>query len=649
MVEKGWLLGHNVVPQPESPQQPPPLTMNLKEDCRNNKLTLLAMHKFIQETAAGRGLSLEGPLATICEHAGVNRTQVYERKKQLEDALARTALAGPGHPVRRSASVPAHEQEKGFRLREQVLRYRLDHPGALVLHAGGRATYSDGFIRFILDLLDEWAGSLEQYCERVDVPQQTLRCWSKRDQVQAHEAHRSRPCSSVPSRASDEARQIAEDYSTWEGKLRDFFKYEAARLHLGPTPIRRVLIILGLLSVRSAKGPRYRGTLQRCLAGSILVTDGKTVAALCTGSGEIRHYNWQGIVDQATTCHTAVVVTDTESAEGVREAFDMSCKFLGRPPQALVHDNKPIHDDRQLREHVEKTTTMIPATPKRGENKADMEGEFGKFEQAVGTIFLDDSSEEALKKTAVREVIRAYTSGINHAGRAQFDGKSREAVLRETSPDPEQDWRFIEQLHADHTKKQCVDVLPTRLVSRVLLDEGFERFGITGLDPKGKIREWLAGRYTPEALRQGLAIFGTEREKGRLRNKTAHRYLVKVIQNCQNEIDLRRQEELLREYAKVERPVWLQELEAEYEILATECIDVSLEKDLAFHLSDNAVFGGLILQRAFWENKLKTLLEKQRDRFTSVCRHVRRLYEATWENRFALLSKLVAWEYQLTQ
>jgi hypothetical protein len=124
---------------------------------------------------------------------------------------------------------------------------------------------------------------------------------------------------------------------------------------------------------------------------------------------------------------------------------------------------------------------------------------------------------------------------------------------------------------------------------------------------------------------------------------------VKVIQNCQNEIDLRRQEELLREYAKVERPVWLQELEAEYEILATECIGVSLEKDLAFHLSDNAVFGGLILQRAFWENKLKTLLEKQRDRFTSVCRHVRRLYEATWENRFALLSKLVAWEYQLTQ
>ena len=465
MVEKGWLLGVNVVPQLENPQQPPPSIMNLKEDAQNNKLTLVALYKFTQETAAGMSLLLEGPLTTICERTGVNRTQVYERKNQVEDALTRTALVGPGHPVCRSASVPIHEQEKGFRLLVQVLRYRLDHPGALVLQVSGRANYSDGFIRFTLDLLDLWEGSLEEYCQHVEVPLQTLSYWRKKDLNQAYQAHRSRPCSFLPSWASDVARQIAEDYSTWEGKLRDFLKYEAARLHMGPTPIRRVLIIFGMLPVRSSKGPRYRGALRRCLAGSILVTDGKTVTAQCTGSGEVLHYNWQGIVDQATTCHTAVVITDTESAKGVCEAFDMSCKFLGRPPQALIHDNKPIHDERQLRAHIEETTLMIPATPARGENKADMEGEFGKFEQAVGTIFLDDSSDASLKKSAVHEVIRAYTSGLNHAGRFEFDGKSRQAVLRETAPDPEKDRQFIEQLHADHTQKRRVDVLPTRMVS----------------------------------------------------------------------------------------------------------------------------------------------------------------------------------------
>jgi len=45
----------------------------------------------------------------------------------------------------------------------------------------------------------------------------------------------------------------------------------------------------------------------------------------------------------------------------------------------------------------------------------------------------------------------------------------------------------------------------------------------------------------------------------------AHRYLVKVIQNCQEEIDLRMQEELLRKFAQKERQGWLQEFEAEYQ------------------------------------------------------------------------------------
>ena len=445
------------------------------------------------------------------------------------------------------------------------------------------------------------------------------------------------------------ARQIGEDYSAWEGSLRDFFKYETRRLSLGPTPIRRVLVILGLLPVRSVKGPRYRGGLQRRQAGSILVTDGKTVKVILTGTGEIKNYNWQGMIDQATTCHTAVVVTDTESAAGVRAAFDQSREFLGRPPQALVHDNKPIHDEKQLREHIEKTTIMIPATPERGENKADMEGEFGKFEQAVGTILLDDHSKESLQKTAVREIVRAYTAGINHAGRVEFDGKSRLAVLKEAVPDPEKDRRFIADLHAEHTKKPRADRLPTRLLSRLLLNEAFKRFRIEGLDPQGKLREWLAGSHTPEAIRQGVAIFGAEQEKGRLRNKTAHRYLVQVIKNCQNELDLRRQEELLREYARIELSGWLKELEAEYQTMATDGDGATLETDLAFQLSEKAVFGSLILQRAFWEEKLKSLLEKQGGRFIAVCRHVRRLFEATWENRFALISKLVAWEFQLAR
>ncbi len=622
--------------------------MNIKEDLQNSKLTLIAMDKIIKEYASDMGLNLNGPLATICNAAGVNRTQVYERKKQLEAALAELELAGPGRPSNQPARDAGAQESQGWQLREKVLRYRLNYPGAVVVHSGGRATYSNGFIRLILELHDQWEGSPEWFCRQVEVPYSTFRVWCNKDKGQADAEHQNRAIAYMPISASADFRRIVDDFATWQGGIRDFFKYEAARMQLGPTAIRRVLVICGMLPVRSAKAPRYRGSTIRCQPGNILVTDGKTVKVQFTASTEERSFNWQGMVDQATACHTAVVVTQTECADGVRDAFESSCAFVGRPPQALIHDNKPIHDDHRLRGHIEKTTTMIPATAQRPENKAVIEGEFGKYEQAVGTIFLDDSSKNELIHSAVGEIVRAYTAGLNQAGRAEFNGKSRQQVLRETCPDPDKDRKFIEQLHSDHTATRRVDVLPTLPISRILLDEGFRRLGIEDLDPEGKTRQWLAARYTPEAIRQGLAIFGTERNKGRLRNQTAHRYLVKVIQNSQEEIDLRRQEESLREFAEIQRQGWLQELEAEYKILETECDASTPENDLAIRLSDNAVFGGLSLQRAFWENKLKLILESSRDKFYAVCRHVRRLFEATWANRFALIAKLVAWEYQLT-
>jgi hypothetical protein len=138
-------------------------------------------------------------------------------------------------------------------------------------------------------------------------------------------------------------------------------------------------------------------------------------------------------------------------------------------------------------------------------------------------------------------------------------------------------------------------MLPTTAVSRTLLDEGFIQFGIQDQDPEGQIRQWLAARYTPEAIRQALAIFGTEWNKGRLRNKMAHRYLVKLIQSCQEEVDLRIQEELLRKYAQKERQGWLQEFEAEYQQLKKECAGSIPEKNLLFCLAEKAVFGGLSL------------------------------------------------------
>ncbi len=612
---------------------------------QKNKLSLIALHLLTRDMAEQAGLSLEGPVSKICKQAGVNRTQVYERKNQLIKAFEGINLPEPGRPP--IPSDPASDTA-GWALRVTVLQYQIDNPGAVVRHSGGRTGYSPGFRRIILDLFDDWIGSQERFCELVEVPYATLDTWKARDANQAYEPASPRPIPEFGPEVNAVARMIIEDYAVWQGSVRDFLQYEPKRVDLPPNQIVRVLKISKMISSKKIKSPRYRGSTQKVQPGTILVTDGKGISVHLTESCEKRDYNWQGMVDQTTACHTAVVVTETENAHGVLTAYEQSVDFLGRKPDALVHDNKPIHEDRILRQTVEPDTTMIPATPRRPENKAVIEGEFGKFEQAVGRINLNDSSPESLVKSAVEEVLRAYTAGINHAGRYEFQGLSRLQVLRRACPDPEKDRAFLESLKGRRDRYKKPDQLPTMGVARQLLDKGFTDFGLDVVDPKGTLRTWLSSRYTPEAIRQGLAIFATQRAKGRLRSETAHRYLVKVIQNCQDEIDLRQQEDLLREYAELEKRGMLRELEREYELLKAQCDGSGPTNDLAFQLSEKAVFGGMILQRSFWEAKLKRLLLKSKDRIDSVIRHIRRLFEAHWNDRFQLINHLIAWSSGLT-
>jgi len=618
--------------------------MTLLETLQKDKLSLIAMHTLVKECTTRLGLDLTGSVSGMCAQAGVNRSQVYEKRRHIERALEKAVLSGPGRP-RTAERGQAHDGQ-ACALREKVLRYRLEHPGAVVKHASGQTTYSDGFKRAILDLADRWQASPEHFCRQVEVAYPTFRSWQQRDRRRPYPEREEPPLSQMPESASEVTRTILEDHRRWEGSLRDFLRFASARLRLPANQIRRVLVICKVLPVKALQGPRYRGSTKRTTPGSILVTDGKTVEVVSTKTGVIREYNWQAMVDQATACHTARVVTDTECAVGVKAAFDASCRFMGKAPLAMVHDNKPIHQEAGLKEHVEKTTVMIEATAGRAENKAVVEGEFGKFDQQVGEIYLDDSNLETLKRSAISEVIRAYTAGVNHAGRFEFDGKSRAEVLRKACPPTEKDRKFIERLRAGHNGKRPCSKLPTAAVARTLLDIGFARFEIEHLDPNGKIRDWLSRRFTPQAIRQGLAIFRAEYEKGRLRNKTAHRYLVKVIRNCQHELDLRRQEELLRIFAQEERQAWLETLEQEYRKLQAEHADSFAARKMAFRVSESALFGSMLVERAFWEEKLQRLLLIHPDLFEPVCHHIRRHWEIERTCRFQLIDRIITWQYQ---
>ncbi|MCP4288887.1 MAG: hypothetical protein GY792_31435, partial [Gammaproteobacteria bacterium] len=62
--------------------------MTLQEHCKKDKLTMIAMNAILRECADDISIVLEGSLSAICRQAGINRTQLYERKTQLWKVLA---------------------------------------------------------------------------------------------------------------------------------------------------------------------------------------------------------------------------------------------------------------------------------------------------------------------------------------------------------------------------------------------------------------------------------------------------------------------------------------------------------------------------------------------------------------------------------
>lgn len=622
--------------------------MSLLRSCKEDKLSAIALHALGKDMTAGLGLNLEGTLSGICQAAQVNRTQVYERKRQMAKILDTVDLPEPGRPgLCQARDLQQAEDAQGLRLTVKVLEYRLAHPGAVVSHKGGATGYSDGFKRFVLDLLDQRQGSPEDFCRNARIAYNSFRDWQAQDRLEPFSAKPPKADFPLPPFFEENrlCQLIVEDYAAWQGSLRDFFAWEAPRLRLPPNQIRRVLTIAGALPVKKSQAPRYRGSTEPVQPGQLLVTDGKTVEVVSERSGEIFEYNWQAMVDQATSTHTACVVTQSETAQAVKQAFDDSCAFLSRSPLGLIHDQKSIHQEAQLKEHVEATTLMIPATENRPQNKACVEGEFGRFEQQVGSILLDDSTSETLRQSAVREVLRAYTAAVNHAGRAEFDGKSRVQTLRDACPDTDKDRAFIQKLHSAHTQPCSPEPLPSAPVARQILDEGFTQFQILQLDPNGSLRRWLSLSFSVVAIVQALAIFGAKHLKGLLKSKTAHRYLVKLIQNQQSELDLREQERLLLDFFDMARKSWLAHLERQYQDILTQCAGAcASDYDLPFKLAELALSSSIMIQRPFFEDKLKQCLLQRPQAFDSTRNHIRRMFEINENDRFQLISQLTAWQ-----
>lgn len=611
--------------------------MTIPPQLSQRKTLMLAILALARHLAAALAIDLTAPVAEMCRTLGANRTSVYEQLQRLLACLDELAKARPGRPPTAAAPEPDDERA-ALRLTVEVLEYQLQHPGSVVAHRQ-RTTYADAFRRFVLQRHDRWQGNLQAFADAVRIPLDTLRDWRRQDHAEAPEQQdKQRP--SVPANAAELTRLIVDEWMRWVGPARPFIGHAAQCFDLATAQIARLMKILGLISSRRRRpGCRYRGSTQTLSPATMLVTDGKWLTLELLDSEQTLYFNWQGIVDQATGCDTAAVVTPQEDAVAVRQAYERSVHFLGGlVPDALLHDNKPCYDDAQLRQTLERYgTDMIPATLGRAQNKAILEGAFGLWQQRVGTLRLDDTDDDTLLRSAVAEMVRVYTAATNAVPRLELDGRSRLQALQETCTTAEQrkrDEDFLAQLKADHRRPRQRQPLPESLQ---LIEHVFERFDLASHDPSGELRRYLA-TFSPAAIRRAAAVLAAKLEH-HLDRRFAHRYLAKVIRSEQDELDLERAAEELLELCQRQHQDWTQREEQHFQILAQEHPDPA---ELADAVAQRAAFGGLPLQGAFWNRKLLKLLRQADHLVENVKKGLIRLYEAPKQNRLALLDLITA-------
>ncbi len=602
-------------------------------------MAVLDVARFI---AHNTGVDLAAKLAESCRSVGANRTSVYEQRQRLVQCLEQLAAARPGRPLAQTPT-PPDETAEHLRLTVEVLEFRLRHPGSLVEYPE-RTSYADPFRRFVQERRDRWTRSLESFAQAVRIPPDTLRDWSRQEQSQPLRAQEKKRLP-LPVDASQTTRQIVEEWMRWVGPTRAFIPHAAQVFELAPNLITRLLKILGIISARARKPPRYRGSTQKLTPGTVLVTDGKWITVELLESQQKIYFNWQGIVDQTTGCDTAIVLSEQEDAEAVRKAYEASLETLGGiVPEVLLHDNRPCYDDSELRQKLQDAgTDMIHATPGRPQNKAILEGAFGLWEQRVGTLKLDDTDDDSLLRSAVLESLRAYTAATNSVPRTEGGGRSRLQLLQQACPTQDQrrrDEAFLKGLKKRTRRGRTRQPDPE---ARDLIEHVFQRFLLTEHDPKAKLRDYLA-TFQPAAIRRAAAILATKLERDLVQRKHAHRYLAKVIQTQQEEIDLERAAEELWELTQRQNQNWVEREERHFDALER---DQGLE-DLTRAVAERAAYGGIPLQSTFWTRKLLQLLRQQADRLVEhVKKWLIRLYDAPRQRRLVLLDLITAQQQEL--
>lgn len=498
-----------------------------------------AVHLLSIELAQGSAVPTTASEAI--ELAGAGRSQAYSMLGRLRagvETLARPA----GRPAE-----PKADDDKLLKLTKSVISFLKEHPGCCS-KSGGRTLYHDVFRRFVVDLFAPGGLAVDiavgQVADAIDVPLGTLEDWLHAALSSPAPTHDPEQADSpTEPRFSTTQPQIATllvEYPNWKGTLSGFCEYARSELGLpfGRGFITTVLTAAGLHSPkprnRPHQAPWSRGAMRRDFPGMQWFGDGKQLTIVF--KGQRFTFNLEAFVDGATAATVGAIVSETEDARAVVDAFhDGICTVEGQVPMAATLDNRSCNNAPEV-EQTLSCCELLHSAPGRPQAKAVVEGAFGLFEQMLPSPMVVVGDDDQHIAASIAELVsRAFYLGRNGRPSRRLGGRTPADVYMDARPTEEQveaSKQWLLELRRREEVARNTRLRRTDPIRREVLRRELERLGID--DPKGKVALSLAG-YSMDAIVAGIAIFEAKRQQRTLPvDCFPDRYLGGIIRNVED-------------------------------------------------------------------------------------------------------------------
>ena len=479
---------------------------------------LLAAHIHLKK------LGLQHPSAAeILAATGATRSHAYARRALVLGHVAAMSR-GRGRPRRRSTGEPGTAD-----ITQRVLAFLMDHPGA-VEKGARKHGYSAVFRRFLLELRSQYAylGSQEFACA-AQVPSATWSAWRQQP-----------PRAGVPVAAPATApipchgpmATVARAWQQWHGSLTRFCEHIQRDLGVAwnrGTAARR-LAALGL----RAQQPRTRGRLDaRAPRGSFVthfpgaqwVSDGSAID-IYLNQRRFR-FNLQLVLDTASAAVLGASVSDREDSQAVLAAFHNAVATAGKPPLALLLDQRACNRSSEIRQLCRKTI-LLYAGRGRPQSKAHIEGGFGMFSRAMPSLHIEADEPRELARQILALLVQCWARTLNHRPRAQRGGRTRVALYRASRASP-----VARRAAQEALRTRAARTYPSSRRRRPEPSSGLRDYlrraiAQLGIPDQDRYVETVLGSYRYDTILASLAVYQGKLAAGTLPTSADGRYLLGI-------------------------------------------------------------------------------------------------------------------------